>query len=207
MPLLRTTPARSRDLGKKNIVVCVPATAHVGLPFASVQAMSTAATLRGMEVLRREINAVALTDKTESMKNLKVVIVDVGAVDLGPTETANSLSPQEVYKSMEDWTASEKLIYGLAFTSITQVTPHSPTSRWEGFWAIVNGSVPFGVRRKPSDMSTFVGTIVGIVSGKRKRSFLFYLGLGLFGAKNCIRAERIVVGAGGNLSSSFSQNF
>jgi hypothetical protein len=64
-------------------------------------------------------------------------------------------------------------MYGLAFTSITQVTPPSPTPRWEGFWAIINGSVPFGVRRKPSDMSTFVETIAGTVSGKRKRSSLF----------------------------------
>jgi hypothetical protein len=59
----------------------------------------------------------------------------------------------------------------------------SPTSRWEGVWTIINGSVSFGVRRKPSDMSTFVGTIVGIVSGKRKRPSLFYLGIGLYGAR------------------------
>src|SRR5882762_3488646 len=54
LPLLRANPARARDAatnnkGKKNIVVCIPAVdARVGLPFAAPQAMSAAATLRGV---------------------------------------------------------------------------------------------------------------------------------------------------------------
>jgi hypothetical protein len=204
MPLLRTTPARSRDTaantnGKKTIIVCLPATdGRVGLPFASVQAMSAAATLRGVEVLRREINAAALTDKSESMKNIKVVVVDVGAINVG-SPTVDPMSPQEAYKAMENWTASEKLTYGPAFASITRVTPPRPTSRWEEFSTIFNGNVPFGVRRKPSDTSAFVDSLVGIVSGERKGFSLFGLGLGTDRIRNCFRMERITVGAGGNL--------
>jgi len=82
MPLLRTSPARARDSfsnkqGRQTIIVCVPAAdARVGLPFSSAQAMSAAAIVRGVEVLRKEISAAALTDTTESMKNIKVVVVD-----------------------------------------------------------------------------------------------------------------------------------
>ena len=70
LPLLRSSPARARDAlahgaGKQSIVVCLPATdARVGLPFGSAQAMSAAATLRGVEVLRREIRAASSSSGT-----------------------------------------------------------------------------------------------------------------------------------------------
>jgi hypothetical protein len=209
MPLLRTTPARSRDVAaasttngyKKTIIVCLPANdARVGLPFASVQAMSAAATLRGVEVLRREINAAALTDKSESMKHIKVVVVDVGAVGGHPPSISESMSPQEVYKATEDWTPSEKLTYGPSFAAITRSsTTTPPQSRWEAVWTTFNGTVPFGVvRRKPADVSVFVDALVDIVSGGGKKgSSIFRVGLGM--SRNWIRGERVAVGAGGKI--------
>jgi len=184
LPLLRTSPARARDSfsnnhGEKSIIVCVPATdARVGLPFSSAQAMSAAATLRGIEVLRREINSAALTDTTESMKNIKVVVVDIGSVG---HSVPQSLPPQDMYESMEAWTPSEKVAYGPAFSSILE----------EG--------IQYGVPRKAADVSTFVNSLVEVVSGGRVGGgWPFTLGLGLSKVRNWIRGERFAVGAGGN---------
>ncbi|KIM79608.1 hypothetical protein PILCRDRAFT_823146 [Piloderma croceum F 1598] len=182
LPLLRTSPPRARDSvsnnhGSKSIVVCVPATdARVGLPFSSAQAMSAAATLRGFEVLRREINAAALTDTSGSMKNIKVVVVDVGFVG---SSVPKSLLPQDVYKAMEEWTPSEKVAYGPAFSSILE----------EGR--------QFGVPRKPADVSIFVNSLVEVVSGGSKGGgWAFTLRLGLGRVRNWIRGERFAIGAG-----------
>jgi hypothetical protein len=197
LPLLRTTPARSRDLAsinnKKTIIVCLPATdARIGLPFASAQAMSAAATLRGVEVLRREIKVSALTDKSESMKNIKVVIVDVGTV--GPHSTPHSLS-QDIYKAMEDWTASEKLTYGPAFAAIANPQVHSQSIFKNIF---KGGSFDYGVRRKPTDVAVFVNNLVGVVSGGRKgNTCMLGLGNSIGRLRNWIRGERFSVGAGG----------
>jgi hypothetical protein len=149
------------------------------LPFSAAQAMSAAATIRGAEVMRREINAAALTDTTESMKNIKVVVVDVGSVGASIPQALHS---QDVYKAMDDWTPSEKMVYGPAFYSIFE-----------------QGS-RYGVPRKPADVSAFVNSLVEVVSGGRKgRGWAFTLGLGLGRARNWIRGERFAVGAGGTL--------
>lgn len=185
LPLLRTNPARARDSisnshGSKSIIVCVPATdARVGLPFSSTQAMSAAATLRGVEVLRREINAAALTDTTESMKNISVVVVDVGSVG---SSIAPSPAPQDLYKTMERWTPSEKVAYGPAFSSILEQGRQ------------------YGVPRKPTDVSHFVNALVEVVSGGQKgsgRPLALTLGLGKL--RNWIRGDRFAIGAGGKL--------
>jgi hypothetical protein len=182
MPLLRTSPARARDSfsnnqGSQTIIVCVPATdARVGLPFSSAQAMSAAATLRGVEVLRREINVAALTDTTESMKNIKVVVVDVGSVG---SSLPQSLTQQDVHKEMDEWTPSERVAYGPAFSSVLE----------EGH--------QYGVSRKPADISTFVDPLVEIISGGRKGGRChFTLCLGFGKIRNLIRGERFSVGAG-----------
>jgi hypothetical protein len=139
--------------------------------------MSAAATLRGVEVLRREINAAALTDTTGSMKNIKVVVVDIGLV--GST-VPKSLLPQDMYKVMEEWTPSEKVAYGPAFSSILE-----------------HGN-QFGVPRKPAHVSVFVNSLVEVVSGgSRGGGWAFTLRLGLGRARNWIRGERFAVGAGG----------
>ena len=183
MPLLRNSPARARDdihrnKGKRSIVVCLPAKdARVGLPFAGAQAMSAAATLRGTEVLRREIHAAATTD--EGMKNIKVVTVDVGSV--GVQESL--VSEKSLDHAMIDWTASEKAAYGSAFASVFGDT-----------------KAPQQVRT-PSDVSAFVRVVVDVVSnGKRRRGEPHDIEL-LFGRlREWFFGDRVIIGAGGKQS-------
>lgn len=185
MPLLRSSPARARDalannLGKKSIIVCLPVTdARVGVPFASAQAMSAAATLRGVEVLRREIRMAALTDDSASMKNIKVVVVDVGAIGV---PDASQEDPDNALKAMDDWTPMEKLAYGSAFS------------------AVVEEGLHVGVHREPTDVSVFVSTVLDVVSGGRKSrpaTFGAAILLGLGRLREWIRGDRVLVGAGG----------
>ncbi|GLB34778.1 putative fungal family of unknown function (DUF1776) [Lyophyllum shimeji] len=196
MPLLRTGPARARDKGKKTIIVCLPAIeARVGLPFASIQAMSAASTLRGVEVLRREVNLAALTDKSESMKNIKVVVADVGLLDVGIYSTT---PPEEsVYKAMEEWSPSEKLTYGPAFASISH-TPRSPMSPCGTLVGIFKHGQGYGIARRPTDVGVFVDKIVSVVTGGRHDTYFFGLGRTIGQMKNWIRGERFSVGAGAN---------
>lgn len=207
LPLLRTSPARARDSisnnsPKKTIIFCLPATdVRVGLPFASVQAMSAAATLRGAEVLRREINVAALTERSESMKNIKVVVVDVGAFNAGK-DLSDHLAPHDVFKAMEDWTSSEKLTYGPAFASISPEAVPQRSSYWDAFSSIFKeGHHHYGVARKPTDVAVFVNTLVEVVSGGRKNAFWYGPGLGLGIIRNWIRGERFSIGAGGEIRS------
>jgi len=201
LPLLRTGPARSRDVGKKSIIVCLPATdARVGLPFGSVQAMSAAATLRGAEVLRREIRIAALTERTDSMQNINIVVVDVGTFDVGsPLKT---LPPEGIYKSMEDWSPSEKVVYGPAFIGVMQEKP-LPASRLERIRSVFKDGDHYGVPRKGTNLSVLTDNLVGIVSGGRYGPTLFGIGLGMGRLRNWMRGERFSVGAGG---MSYSPN-
>ncbi|KAG6899417.1 hypothetical protein C0993_010454 [Termitomyces sp. T159_Od127] len=194
MPLLRTGPARARDKGKKSIIVCLPAIdARVGLPFASMQAMSAAGTLRGVEVLRREINLASLTDQTESMKNIKIVVADVGLLDVG---IYSSVPPQDnIYKPMEDWSPSEKLAYGPAFASISHTARPVP-SRWDAFKAIFKNKGLYGVPRTPTNTKVFVENIVSVVTGGRHNPYFFGLGRIIGQARNWLRGERFSIGAG-----------
>jgi hypothetical protein len=179
LPFLRTSPARARDAvannaPKKSIIFCLPATdAHVGLPFASVQAMSAAATLRGAEVLRREIRLAALTDETHSMRHVKVVTVDVGSIG-----TISEKVPSLEHSTI-DWTASERAAYQAAFASVLEGQRQ--------------------LRRKPTDVSKFVRTVVDVVSGGRvgapQRFEQVDLVLGRI--REFIWGDRAVVGAGG----------
>lgn len=203
LPLLRTGSARSRDKGKNSIIVCLPATdAHAGLPFASVQAMSAAGTLRGVEVLRREIRIAALTDKSESMRNIKVVVVDVGNFDIGVP--ANHVASDAVYKTMESWTASEKLAYGPAFVSTVSgpATASSPraiasATFWERIHDIFGCLNNNGVHRKRTDLTVFANTLVEVVSEGRHGFGVQGLGIGVGRLRYWLRGERFAVGAGG----------
>lgn len=198
LPLLRTGPARARDKGKKSIVVCLPAMeARVGLPFSSIQAMSAASTLRGVEILRREISIASLTDKTESMKNIRVVVADVGTFDAGGS--FNTVPPEGVYKAMEDWTPSEKVAYGPAFAALSHGMP-SPGSRSTGFAGYFHNAQRYGVRRKPTDVSIFVNRLVSEVTGDWMGPSLFGVGLGIGTLRSWLRRDRFVVGAGGKPS-------
>jgi len=135
-----------------------------------------------------------MTDKTESMKNIKVVVVDVGAFDIGTFSSASS--PESVYKSMEHWTASEKMTYGPAFASILQETSR-PRTQWEVVKSSFKNRNRYGVPlRKPADLSIFVSSIVGVVSGGRFGPTLLGFEIGLGRVRNWIRGESFSVGAG-----------
>ncbi|KAG6854707.1 hypothetical protein C0991_002419 [Blastosporella zonata] len=194
MPLLRTGPARARDKGKKSIIVCLPAIdARVGLPFASMQAMSAAGTIRGVEVLRREINLAALTDPSESMKNIKIIVADVGMLDVGIY--SNAVSQENIYKAMEGWSPSEKLAYGPAFASISHSARPLP-SRWGMFSAMFKNREQYGVARTPSDTAVFVDKILSVVTDGRHNPYFFGLGRIIGQTKNWLRGERFSIGAG-----------
>ncbi|KAF7440581.1 hypothetical protein PC9H_000927 [Pleurotus ostreatus] len=193
LPLLRTGAAAAQDKGKKTMIVCLPVTAaRVGLPFASMQAMASAATLRGIEVLRREIDVAALTDKTESMKNIKVVAVDVGAFDL--ETSVGPLPPHDVYRAMEGWSASEKMVYGPAYASLLHQIPRQPRrSNWlPDFWS--RDHLP--LTRSGAGVHTFVEALASIVSDGRIGLYLFGLGPVLRRLHSRMVGKRIVVGAG-----------
>jgi NAD(P)-dependent dehydrogenase (short-subunit alcohol dehydrogenase family) len=188
LPLLRN--AHVPNHGKKTIVVCLPATeSHMGLPFSAIQSMSAASTERALEVLRREINVAALTGKSETMKNIKVVVADVGAFDLG-----GESSPQDVYKAMEKWTASEKVTYGPAFVSMAhQGASVASISSGRSWMTILHGQ---GVARKPTDVSVFVDTIVGVVSNGKYGYSSIVRRIGLGKLLRWIRGDRLSIGAG-----------
>ena len=141
--------------------------------------MSAAATLRGVEVLRREIRAASLSDKSGVMKNIKVVVVDVGAID---AIEDTKRSPDGIISTMDDWTPSEKATYGTAFASLLVGRPRS------------------GQGRKPTGVSTFVNAIVAVVrDGERQHRGFYDIGLGLAKFKEWLRGDRVTVGAGGTI--------
>ncbi|KAI0332567.1 hypothetical protein GY45DRAFT_1246518 [Cubamyces sp. BRFM 1775] len=192
LPLLRATPARAQDartqgLGRQSIVVCLPAMdARVGLPFASAQAMSAAATLRGVEVLRREVRAAGLSglgsERSEAayaMRNVKVTVVDVGAVAFAGGE--HDLEGAEgLRRVVDEWTPSEQAAYGAAFGSMLEHGGHR------------------AIRRQPSDASVFVDTVTSIVgSGRRRHGLNTYSVCDVLGRLHeLFRGDRVAVGAG-----------
>ena len=189
LPLLRATPSRAQDartygLGRQSIVVCLPAMdARVGLPFASAQAMSAAATLRGVEVLRREIRAAGLSglgsEAANAMRNVKVTVVDVGAVAFAGEEQEEGV--EGLRRVVDEWTPSEQAAYGAAFGSMLEHGGHRV------------------IRRQPSDASVFVDTVTSIVgSGRRRHGCPPYSVRDVLGRiHELFRGDRVVVGAGG----------
>lgn len=156
LPLLRHVPSS----GKKTIIVCLPATeTRFGLPFSSVQSMSAVSTMRAVEVLRREISVAAMAGKSETMKNIRVVAIEVGAFNVG-SQRPQHFTPLE---AMEKWTASEKITYGPAFAAIID-SAHSERR---------------AVHRRPTEVKVFVNNLLAIVSngqlGGSSASFLRWL--------------------------------
>ncbi|KAF5358429.1 hypothetical protein D9756_001467 [Leucocoprinus leucothites] len=204
LPLLRTGPAFAHDhKSEKTVIVCLPATdVRMGLPFAGVKSMSAAAMERGVEVLRREIRAAGVNGKgAEAMRNVKVVVVDVGIFDLGRDMAGDEVQTETIWKVMEGWTASEKVTYGPAFASTLRGLPiarpaNARRSPWEAFKSVFKGTGRYGVPRKPTDVSVFVGNIVDVVGGGTGVYRVFGIGLGLGKIRNWARGERFSVGAG-----------
>ncbi|KAJ7721544.1 hypothetical protein DFH07DRAFT_946852 [Mycena maculata] len=193
LPMLRTGPTRDRT--KKSIIVCLPATTvRVGLPFSAMQSMSAVSTCRAVDVLRREVNIAALTDKSQAMKNIKVVTVDVGAFNIGQLDSF--LPPTDVYRAMEGWSSSEKLTYGPSFASLSHAVAELPSkSAWSSAFSDSDAHA-YGVPRKPTDSSVFVNNIVSVVSGGQFGSSVFGIGLGIGRLRHWIRGERFSIGAG-----------
>jgi hypothetical protein len=163
--------------------------------------MSAAAMERGAEVLKREIRVAGVTGKgAEAMRNIKVVVVDVGAFDVG-VNLMGEVQAENIWKAMEGWTASEKVTYGPAFASVLQGhdarRQNGERTPWKAFVDVLKGKSQYGVPRKASDVSVFVNSVVAVVSGGRGSYRIFGVGLGLGRIRNWVRGERFSVGAGG----------
>lgn len=154
--------------------MCLPAAdARVGLPFGGVSAMSAAATLRALDVLRREV-AVG-----QGMSSIRIVAVDVGVVGETP------VSSLENSHAMDDWTPSEKATYGQAFAALGE-TSMGQSRRPEDISVLVDnivGVVSAGTKTKMASK-----TICGI-----------RVGFGYEKIRDWIRGDRFAVGAGGSL--------
>lgn len=193
LPLIRSSPARGRDAlsngtGRQSIIVCLPVTdTRVGLPFAGAQAMSASATLQGLQVLRREIKIASLSmANPEAMKNIRVVTVEVGTVDTDGHHQHHRRGQSgsiDIRTSIEDWSASEKSVYGQSFLTLNV------------------GNVQVGKSRKPTPVSHFVRTIVNIINGQSygNGSSVPLLAGAFYKLRNWLRGDRISVGAGGEL--------
>lgn len=169
LPLLRADAKRAG--GRKSIIVCLPAAdARVGLPFGGVSAMSAAATIRALDVLRREV-AVG-----QGMSSIRIVAVDVGVVGETPVSAlANPLA-------MDDWTPSEKATYGQAFAALGE-TSMGRSRRPEDISVLVDnivGVISAGTKTKMASQ-----TIWGI-----------RVGVGYEKIRDWIRGDRFAVGAG-----------
>lgn len=137
--------------------------------------MSAAATLRGVEVLRREIRAASSSGTSgiaEAMRNIRVVVVDVGSVGEAPASNST-------LRSIEQWTPAEQAAYGAAFGSMLE-----------------QGGTQ-GIRRQPSDVSVFVDAVVDVVSNGRKSGRACKSHPAFGALRQFVRGDRIVVGAGG----------
>lgn len=183
LPLFRVDSIRSKDAayyygGRKSIIFCVSAAdARVGAPYASAQAMGAAATVRGAEVLRRELKQV----EDPQMRDIRVVIADVGSI--GYTETSLPTADVEsLESSVHSWTPGEQKVYGSSYIAFL-----SSVSRR---------------MRPPSSIDMFVRSIVQTVGknalkGERVSTFAIGLKLWSFGLLREIRGVRFPVGAGG----------
>lgn len=142
--------------------------------------MSAAATVRGAEVMRREL---AQLESQNVMRDVRVVIVDVGAV--GKPGARRSRSPEEDVwmDTISDWTPSEQKIYGDAYAAYVSASSH-------------------GHKRKPTSVSRFVRSLVHTVGsnagkGCHRSPVLVGLHLWVLGIHRRFRGDRIFVGAGG----------
>lgn len=187
LPLLRSSPSRARDAlsngtGRQSIIVCLPVTdTRVGLPFAGAQAMSASATLQGLQVLRREIKIASLSMvNPEVMKNIRVVTVEVGAIDIDGYDRHHHKGASDVQTFMDDWSGSEKSVYGQSLLTVN------------------GGNVQVGKSRKPTPVSHFVRTIVNIVNGHWYGSGLNapFVVTAFYKLRSWLRGDKFSVGAG-----------
>jgi len=146
--------------------------------------MSAAATLRAVDVLRREVRVAASTGGAEGMNDIEVVSLEIGAFDIPPFAGRRLLDydPKEYTKS---WTPSEKLAYGPAWELTLEGTGHGRKCK-----------------RKGQKVELLVGDLVQIVSLGRVCS-VSVCGLQLYigSAFDWLRGGRYAIGSGAVMSS------
>lgn len=201
LPQLRQERASVGPNIRGSIVFCVPAIAsRVGVPFTSQESMSAAATIRGAEILRRELQVIDAHNDSNQSPSPKVVIIDVGAVGysnrVGSLETpASADDPQSLTRS---WSESEKEAYSASFKASIEQARLSP--------------------RNPVHTSAFVNAVINVVSqGTRgkgygygyREDFSFATGKRLFlevwgRIHNWVRGDRFGIGSGATAYSLVS---
>jgi hypothetical protein len=198
LPVLRRgSRFQGEGATRKSIVVCLPAmAARVGVAFASEEAMSAAATVKAIDILRRELKASAQSSDDGSVAP-KVVLVDVGVVAL----SRHRPLPSPTYEPatlMQSWSDSEKTAYAMALDATLEQAQATP--------------------RRPAHVSVFVDALVGTVSnGSRGRGYGFgYKPISGWSAggrlilagwgrvRTWVRGERFSIGAGGKSHSTIN---
>ncbi|KAF9075601.1 hypothetical protein BDP27DRAFT_1041115 [Rhodocollybia butyracea] len=213
LPLLRNVHVPSEKEEPKMVVVCVPSESATsvspGLAFKSLQTMSSVSTRAAISVLRDEVDVAARTGKSEGMRGIRVVEVNVDSSILDTLsyeslDNATTTTEQDVYKAMEKWTASEKVTYGPAFIRFVEdnFTPTKARS------SNLNSKSLF-------ESSIFTQTILAVVSnGKsgygygygpgtsfsRRLGRVFGFGTGLFGFAG--KRDSVVIRRGNGKYSS-----
>jgi hypothetical protein len=165
LPLFRISSSR-QGLGKSrgstartSIIALVPAvSSRVGVAFNSASAMAVAGFVKGLEVMRREL------------EDTDVVIVDVGTISV-PEDNAASSSQKgaateadqepDIITLTRAWTASERRAYGPAYEAAlihSSSVSHSPASHPR------RQRPP---RRRPTDIDTLLASILPLVHAHR----------------------------------------
>lgn len=166
LPLLRADAQRTRAC--RSIIICLPAAdARIGLPFASVRAMSAAANVRAADVLRREISA------AQGMGRIRVVTVDVGAV-------GQAFDDITAPPTIDDWTPSEKATYGAALYALSETAKTRTPEDVSKFVDSIIGVVSSGTK----------------TTGAGKAVYGIGVGLAYEKVKDWIRGNRFSIGAG-----------
>lgn len=188
LPLFRMDSVRTQDVvnsagRKRNIVLCVPAAdARVGIPYAAAQSMSAAATVRGADILRRELKQI----DDPQMRGIQVVVADVGAVgSYDPLGVATQGLEESMVNSIASWTPGEQRIYASPYAAFINTVSH-------------------GSARKPVKMEKFVRKMIGTVGrlsvSSGRHPVVVGLKLWAIGFHRQLMGSRFAVGAGGLLS-------
>ncbi|KIM28967.1 hypothetical protein M408DRAFT_329012 [Serendipita vermifera MAFF 305830] len=161
LPLFRISSGKqglSKSRGttcRTSIIALVPAaSSRVGVAFNSAGAMAVAGFVKGLEVLRREV------DETD------VVIVDVGAIST-PEESSNKEKEEpDLITLTKAWTASERRAYGPAYEAAlvhsSSVSAPSTTKHHKR---------PRAPRRRPTDIDEVANSILPLIhAGRVSRS-------------------------------------
>lgn len=201
LPQLRQERASLGPNIRGSIIFCVPAIAsQVGVPFTSQESMSTAATIRGAEILRRELQTIDAHNDSNHSPSPKVVIIDVGAVGYSSRvgSSKGPVSADDPQSLTISWSESGKEAYAASFEASIEQSRLSP--------------------RNPVHTSVFVNAVISVVSqGTRgkgygygfREDFRFATGnrllLKVWGRiHNWVRGDRFGIGSGGNVLSLLS---